>query len=108
MTIELSIKDWGDHVIVYKCDGVDQAIQLLFDTAELHPGAEATATIEDEHIDLDFATSPDFEGEILKLQRKVMKKKQVLSAKKTNEMLKKKNPNHYREAGKKRWKKSDL
>lgn len=32
-----------------------------------------------------------------------LRKKQQKAAKKTNEILKKKNPNHYREAAKKRW-----
>lgn len=32
-----------------------------------------------------------------------LKQKQREAAKKTNETLKKKNPNHYKEAGKKRW-----
>ncbi len=105
MKIELSITDWGDHVIVYQCKNANEAIQLLFDVAEGHPGAEAIVTIENEKIELDFVELPDFEGEILKLQRKALRIKQKESAKKTNATLQKKNPNHYREAAKKRWSK---
>lgn len=108
MIIELCVREWAKPVFKKKCKNTSTAIAVLAEASKNAQGRRATVIIEDEAIGLDFAESPDFEGEVLKLHSRVLKKKQRAAALKTAEKLKK-DPDYYKKIGAmgahSRWKK---
>lgn len=101
MKIHIIVDDWGTTVLDREFSKLDDAIAATFEAAEKHVGGIADIQIEDEKIKLDFAQSPDIEGEFLKLHHRARKKKQSEGAKKGN---KSRTAKQYQEAAKKAWK----
>jgi hypothetical protein len=103
MKFDISVKDWGEHVFNYTTSNLEEAVGLILSAAENHPGAHVNVCIGEHCVLMDMALSPDVEANLMKLERQALKSKQREAAKKTNTTLKKKNPNHYRDAALKRW-----
>lgn len=104
MKFDIEIEDWGKTILNTTAKNLTEAVQIIFDNTEKHPGAFVNVCIGGDYcVLMDMARSPDVEANLLKLENQVLKAKQKLSAARTNEILHTKNPNHYREAAKKRW-----
>lgn len=100
MKFQITITDWGRTIVDTTAKSADSAIELLISTGHNHPGANALIRTASESVELEYNDTPDFEAEILKLQKRELKKLQVKAAKDTHKKI---TPEKRRAAALKGW-----